>query len=167
MATPAVSNSSPAPRLAATAWTHPTSLAFVILGGLGVIGGGLLSAVIALAPSYHGSWAVAYIVLIVGVAQAVLGVAQASLTGGTVRPRTVAIEVVCWNLGNAGVLAGTLLGIVPLLYVGVVLLVAALAVLLYAIRHGRRGGVLITTRVIVVILLVSMPTGIVIQALTH
>ncbi len=148
-----------------SAWTHPTSRPFTILGTIGVVGGGLLSAVTAANPSYHASWAVAYIVLVVGVAQVTLGVAQTSLTGGTVRRRTVAWEAICWNLGNILVLFGTLTSIPALLYAGMVLLLAALALFAVAIRHGRRGLLFAVTWVVIVMLLVSLPVGAIIQAI--
>ena len=146
------------------AWGHRTSRPFLIIGALGVVGGGLVSAGTAGSPSYHASWAVAYLVLVVGVAQIALGVAQASLTRGTVPGRVVAGEAVSWNLGNALVLLGTLAGTPALLYVGAVLLVVALLLFAVAIRRGRRGVLLAATWALIVILLISMPVGVVIQA---
>ncbi|MGH3200339.1 MAG: hypothetical protein ACRDNT_31475 [Streptosporangiaceae bacterium] len=149
------------------AWTRPAGRPFVLLGGACVIGGGLLSAAMAPAASYHSSWAVAYIVLIAGVAQAALGLGQTALTGGDVPRRVVRAELAGWNLGNAAVVAGTLLEVAPVLYTGCALLVAALMLVLYAIRHAQPGRVLVATRVIVALLLISMPIGIVLQALDH
>jgi hypothetical protein len=156
-----------APVMYPAAWAHSAARPFVLLGGACVIGGGLVSAAAAPSASYHSSWAVAYIVLIAGVAQAALGLGQSTLAGGTVAGRTVLAELLAWNLGNAAVVAGTLLDLAPLLYLGCALLIAALALVLYAIRHAPPGRVLLTTRVIVAVLLVSMPIGIVLQALTH
>lgn len=152
---------------APSAWTNARSRAFVILGTIGIVGGGLMSAAIAPSASYHGSWAVAYIVLVLGVAQAALGVAQTSVTDGTVGRATIAAQVVAWNLGGIATLAGTLMGAAPILYIGAALQVVALVLLLVATRRGRRGATLITMRVISVLLLVSTPVGIVLQALTH
>ncbi|MEO6885873.1 MAG: hypothetical protein ABI232_06245 [Jatrophihabitantaceae bacterium] len=152
---------------------HPGVLArssagpFVVVGGAFVIAGGLLSAAMARAASYHSSWAVAYIVLVAGVAQAVLGLAQAGLTDGDVPRRISGAELFGWNLGNLAVVAGTLLDVKPLLYAGAALLVATLVLVLYAIRHARPGWPLLTTRIIVALLLVSMPIGIVLQAVGH
>lgn len=148
------------------AWGHRTSRPFMVIGGLGIVGGGLVSAVTAGSPSYHASWAVAYIVLVVGAAQVALGVAQASLTRGTVPDRVVVGEALCWNLGNALVLIGTLIDVPALLYAGVVLLVAALVLFGAAIRHGRHGVLLAVTWAVIVVLLVSMPVGVIIQAVT-
>lgn len=149
-----------------SAWTDPTSRPFTILGTMGVVGGGLLSAITAVNPSYHASWAVAYLVLVMGVAQITLGVAQASLTGGTVRSRIIVWETICWNLGNASVLIGTLANVAALLYAGIILLVAALVLFAAAIRHCRHGFLFAITWVLIVILVVSMPVGAIIQAVT-
>jgi hypothetical protein len=140
---------------------------FVLLGGACVIGGGLASAAAAPTASYHSSWAVAYVVLIAGVAQAALGLGQSTLAGAEVGRRTVLTELLAWNLGNAAVVVGTLLDVTPVLYLGCALLIAALVIVLYTIRHAPPGRALLTTRIVVVILLVSMPIGIVLQALTH
>jgi hypothetical protein len=149
-----------------SAWAQPTSRPFLVLGALGVVGGGLLSAMTAAAPSYHASWAVAYIVLVVGVAQIMLGVAQASLTGGLIRSRIIVGEAICWNLGNAVVLTGTLTSVPTLLYAGIILLLVALVLFAAAIRHGRRGILFTATWVVIIILLISMPVGAIIQAVT-
>lgn len=156
-----------APVIRPAPWTRPVAAPFVVLGAACVVGGGLVSAAMAPSASYHSSWAVAYIVLIAGVAQAALGLGQASLTGGDVPRRVVRAELAGWNLGNAAVVAGTLLDVTAVLYLGCALLLAALVLVLYAIRHAPPGRVLLTTRVIVAVLLVSMPTGIVLQSLTH
>lgn len=149
-----------------SAWMHPTSWPFTVIGALGVIGGGLLSAITAAHPSYHASWAVAYVVLVIGVAQLTLGVAQASLTGGTVRGRVVAWQAVCWNLGNALVLIGTLTAVPVVLYAGTLLFLAALALFAVVIRTGRRGLLFAVAWALLVLLAISAPVGAIIQAIT-
>lgn len=146
--------------------SRPRSAAapFVAAGAAWVIGGGLVSAAMAPAASYHSSWAVAYIVLVAGVAQAALGLGQAALAGRDLGARTRRTQLVAWNLGNAAVLAGTLLDVAPVLYVGCALLVGTLVLVLHGVRHAAPGRLLLTVRVIVVVLLVSMPVGIVLQA---
>lgn len=139
----------------------------MLLGVACVIGGGLVSAAAAPAPSYHSSWAVAYIVLVAGAAQVALGLGQSALTEGNVADRTVRAELLGWNLGNAAVVAGTLLDVTPVLYAGCALLVAVLVLVLYAIRHAKPARMLVATRVIVILLLISMPVGIVLEAVKH
>ena len=68
-----------------------------------------MAAVTAHNPTQHGTWAVAYLVLVGGVAQIAVGVGQALHTTTRVSPRVVAAEFTAFNLGNAGVLLGTLL----------------------------------------------------------
>lgn len=138
---------------------------FVVAGVVCVIGGGLLSAATAPVASYHSSWAVAYVVLVAGVAQVVLGLAQGALAPDGIPVRVWQAEFGAWNLGNAAVVAGTVLDVPPLLYAGCVLLVTTLALVLTAIRRARPGRLLTTTRLIVVLLLVSMPVGVALQAL--
>lgn len=145
---------------------RPAERPFVLLGGACIVAGGLVSAAAAPTASYLSSWAVAYLVLVAGAAQVVLGLGQARLTGDLSR-RVLQGELLAWNLGNAAVLAGTLLGVAPALYAGCALLVAALVLVLLAIRHARNGWLLTTTRIVVVLLLVSIPVGIVLQAARH
>ncbi|TAM87041.1 MAG: hypothetical protein EPN43_09760, partial [Jatrophihabitans sp.] len=136
---------------------NPAAAPFVALGLACVIGGGLVSAALATDASYHSSWAVAYVVLVAGVAQAALGAGQAILSGGEVAARTRAAELVAWNVGNAAVIIGTLFDVKALLYLGAVLLVATLATVLHAVRQAAPGRLLMGFRVVVVLLLVSIP----------
>jgi len=72
-----------------------------------------------------------------GVAQAGLGLGQAMFATRGTSSRLIAAEVAGWNLGNAAVLAGTLLDLTVLVDVGGVLLVVTLGLL----ARGLRGGV--------------------------
>jgi hypothetical protein len=139
---------------------------FAVLGSICVVAGGLVAAATAPAPSEHGSWAAAYLVLVAGVAQIALGAGQALLAPRTPTPRLVAAQFVTWNAGNAAVLAGTLAGIVPLVDAGGAGLVAALALLVHGVRgageRGAGGGwALRGFRLLVAVLLVSIPIGLV------
>lgn len=140
---------------------------FVVIGLVLVVVGGLVSAAAAPSASYHSSWAVAYVVLVAGVAQGLLGLGQAVLTEGATPFRVRGAELTCWNLGNALVIVGTLLDLPAVLYLGCVPLVATLVLVLWSTAHVRSTWLLWATRVVVVVLLVSIPTGIVIQAATH
>lgn len=153
--------------LAHSAWTHPRARAFTVLGTVAVVGGSILSAAIAPTPSYHGSWAVAYIVLVAGVAQIVLGVGQTSVTDGHVGAGRVAWQAALFDAGVAATVTATILDIPVLLYAAAVAQVVAVILFLAATRGGRRGLTLITLRVVAIVLLVGTPTGVVIQALTH
>ena len=61
------------------------------------------------APSEHGSWAAAYLMLVCGVAQLDLGIRQALLAPGTPSLRVIAVGP-DGTPGNAAILAGTLPG---------------------------------------------------------
>ncbi|MGH3423484.1 MAG: hypothetical protein ACRDO8_02070, partial [Nocardioidaceae bacterium] len=76
-------------------------------------------------------------------------------------PRLVAADFALWNAGNAAVVAGTLVDAVRLVDVGGGLLVLALALIVGAVRGGSPRGrrQLYAFRLLVVVLLVSIPVG--------
>lgn len=139
------------------------ALPFVLLGSVCVIAGGLVAAITATAPSELASWAAAYLVLVAGVAQVALGAGQAVLAVDTPSGRAVTLRFAGWNVGNALVLAGTLVGLTLAVDVGGVIVVLTLALLIYGIRGAstrpawQRG----VFRALIVVLLVSVPVGLV------
>jgi hypothetical protein len=139
------------------------ALPFVVLGTVGALAGGLVSAAAALAPSRDAAWAAAYLMLVGGLAQTGLGLGRALLARGTpVGTRTVA-ELVSWNVGDVAVLAGGLLGSTALAGAGGLLLVAALALLAWEARGvaGRPRWPLHAFRGLVALLVVSIAAGLV------
>lgn len=154
----------PAPRL--TGRRHEL-LPFIALGVTCVIVGGLVAAASASAPTEHATWAAAYLVLVGGVAQVGFALGHALLVTRTPVPM-VAAQAAGWNLGNAAVLTGTLLGVSALVDLGGVLLIATLILLAHGLRPaGVRpaGGIyrwcLHCYRLLVLILLISIPVGLV------
>lgn len=147
------------------------ALPFAVAGTACTVAGGLVAAVTATAPSERGAWAAAYLVLVAGVAQVALGAGQAWLAPSPPAPRLVAAQFTGWNSGNAAVLAGTLLSATPLVDIGGAVLVVALALLVHGTRGARAGGAgalaarrrwsLHAFRLLVVVLLVSVPIGLV------
>lgn len=137
---------------------------FAVVGSISIVSGGVVSAATAASPSYSASWVVAYLVLVAGVAQLVLGIGQAQLAAKQPSRRVIAAEVIAFNLANVAVIAGTLLGIPVLVYIGAALLVIALAVFVWAVRGGltHNTSLLYGFRAMVVILIVSTPIGLVI-----
>ena len=95
------------PAMLPTQWRF--SGPFFATGALAIIGGGIASAIAAQDPSYLASWAVAYLVLVVGVAQIALGAGLAEFGQGNPAIHSLRSIFALFNLGNAGVLAGTLL----------------------------------------------------------
>src|SRR5699024_4635774 len=69
---------------------------------------GFTAAAIAHAPTRLLVWMVAYLVLVAGVAQGVLGLGQALLPVRLPSRRWRVAEWILFNLGNVGVIAGTL-----------------------------------------------------------
>ncbi len=134
---------------------------FAVLGLACVVAGGLLAAAVARTPSEHAVWASAYLVLVGGVAQVAIGAAQTWLAAD--RPGVLGAELAGWNLGNAAVIAGTVAGVSAVTDVGGALLVAALALLLAGTRRGRGGWWLRGYRTLLVVVLVSIPVGLVIE----
>lgn len=132
------------------------------IGAVAVIAGGLVAAATAPSPSEHGSWAAAYLVLVGGVAQIGLAAGQAALSARPVPGRVIRLEAVSWNVANALVIAGTLTGSNAVVYAGGALLVIALAMFGQGVREStNRYWLLYAFRALVVLLLVSIPTGLV------
>lgn len=142
------------------------SMPMASVGAAAVVAGGILAAATASASSQPAVWATAYLVLVVGAVQIALAIGF-----GLLVPRPVAAGLRAWafglfNLGNAAVLAGTLLdgvvrGSVWLVDLGGGLLAIAMALLLYAARGARRGWLLRGYIAVVAVILVSMPIGLV------
>lgn len=142
-------------------------LPFAIVGAASIVAGGLVAAATASAPTEHGTWAAAYLVLVAGVAQICLGVGQALLAPSAPSRRIVAVELAAWNAGNIGVIAGTLLGRVPLVDAGGALLVLSLLFLSNQARGQgrRRSRVVLAYWLLVALVLVSVPIGLVLARL--
>lgn len=110
------------------------------MGGVAVISGGLVAAAVAHDPVPHLVWMSAYLVLIAGVAQSVFGAGQAWLSGNVPKTGLVAGEWIVFNLGNAGVIAGTLCGWFRMVLGGTLLFAAGILLFLVGTRGGSRGG---------------------------
>lgn len=155
----------------ATTWVQTlttrrqTVLPFAAIGTLAIIAGGLLAAIVAPEPTEHAVWAVAYLVLVAGVAQIALGAGQSLLTERPPSPRLLAVELFTWNVGNAAVIAGTVSDTAAVTDAGGLLLVIALALLLGATRGARPGWVRPTYRLVVLIVLISIPIGLILAHL--
>ncbi len=133
---------------------------FVVSGALSVIVGGLLAAAIAApAPTRHGVWAVAYLVLVLGVGQIVLGVGQALLASVPPPVSRAVLTAAAFNGANVAVVVGVVTDRLVVFDAGAVLLAAVLAMFLYEVRHGARCWPLYAYRLFVAALLVSIPIG--------
>lgn len=140
---------------------------FVIIGSGFVVLGGLVAAITAPASLAHGSWAAAYLVLVTGVAQIGLGVGQALLGQRIPTAKLVLAELVGWTAGSAAVIAGTLVTKPWLVSAGGAVLVVTLGLLAYGARGSgsQVGRLLWLYRGLLLVLLVSIPVGLVLSAI--
>lgn len=140
------------------------AIPFSVVAALAIIGGGLVAAAIAYAPTQHTVWMVAYLVLVVGVAQFALGIGQALLAAGKPPVGLLASQCSIFNIGNAGVIAGTMLNLFPLVVAGGLLLVLALALFLYGVHNARGHSALYAYKAILVLICMSAIAGIFLAA---
>jgi len=132
---------------------------FAWLGVAAIIAGGLVAAAVAHRPVQQLVWMSAYLVLIVGVAQIVFGAGQAWLSDHVPSPGWVAVEWLVLNLGNAGVIAGTLGGSFGLVAAGTVLFALGIALFLSGTRGAGRAGWLLGYRILLGLVFLSSLVG--------
>jgi hypothetical protein len=130
------------------------------------IAGGLVAAATARVASEKTSWAAAYLVLVGGVATLGLALGRGFLSPARASGRSLGVELLSWVAGNALVFVGTLVDLTWLVDVGGALLVAALALIVVGVRRGPGPGwVRGAFTGLVVLLLVSIPVGLVLARL--
>ncbi|WP_165310864.1 hypothetical protein [Microbacterium protaetiae] len=141
------------------------ALPFFVAALVFVVAGGLLAAATAYSTTEKTAWATAYMVLVGGVAQGVVGAAMGWLAQRARMPLTWAAFAL-FNLGSIGVLAGQLSGLLALTFTGGALLVIALILIIIATRRGAPAHPVLVWafRVVAVVLAVSIPTGLVLAA---
>ena len=132
---------------------------------LGIIGGGLIAGFLAHTPSRSAMWLVAYLVLVVGTAQAALAAGQAWLAPSAPTAGWLASEWLLFNAANVLVIAGVLRGHGAWVNVGALLLAAALALFLRGVRGGAGGWLAGAYRGLVVLLGCSALIGVGLMAL--
>lgn len=142
---------------------------FLIVAGLAILAGGLLAAVTGPLELEHGSWAAAYLVLVVGVVQAAFGTAQAALLADPPGPGArTSFELVAWNLGSLVVIAGTFVETPWLVGTGSALLLVALVVFMTAAtRTGRYPRLTLLYRTLAGLMALSVAVGTLLSALRH
>lgn len=138
----------------------PATRYFAATAVLAIVLGGLLAAATAHAPTRHLNWLAGYLVLVVGVAQYVLGAAGSHLVA---RPRARGAVRWHWailNLGHAGVIAGTLVPSFALVAAGTVVYIVGTGWFgLVTLSASRRDMRILAYRVLVVALLVTAVVG--------
>lgn len=153
------------PRPAATGLTvhvrTPSGIAFFIVGAASIILGGLAAAVTSPFGWDHGSWAAAYLVLVTGAAQMGLGIGQEHFAEGAVSGRVSAAELIGLNIGSVGVIGGTLAAAPWIVDIGGLLVLLALVLMLVAVRGTPMRPAVVVYRLVIVLLVVSIPIGLV------
>ena len=147
----------------------PQTAPFVTVGALSVVAGGLVAAVSGPSGFENGSWLAAFLVLVGGVAQIVLGGAQALISEEPPSRSLVRAEAITWNLAAVGVVVGTLVALPVVTSMAGMLTVASLALFLSGARRIAPGMRLISFcyRALIVVVLLSTPVGLVLAWLRH
>lgn len=134
---------------------------FFTVGGCCIVAGGLVAAITGPLALTSGSWVAAYLVLVCGVAQCAFGIAQRAFARHPLSAGTFWVELACWNIGSGAVIAGTLVRESIVVDIGGALLVVALVLLMRAVSPSPtpRRALLWIYRVLIIVLLVSIPIG--------
>lgn len=134
---------------------------FALAGATAVVAGGALAAAIAApSPTRHGVWAVAYLVLVLGVGQLVLGAGRAVLSAEPLTPAAATATAAAFNISGAAIVLGVVTDRIVMFDLGAALLFVVLVWLLYGVRRtARRGWTLLAYRLFVAALVVSIPIG--------
>lgn len=134
---------------------------FLALGSVGVVGGGIVAAVTGPTDFERGSWVAAYLVLVVGVAQILLGAGLAWLPTAVAEHTARIALLVGWNLAAAAVVAGTLISAPVLTSIGGVITVASLVGFVVAVARSRPefSGWTLLYRALALFVLLSTPVG--------
>lgn len=112
---------------------------FLVTASTAIVAGGLLAAIMAHASTRPVMWVVAYLVLVVGVAQAVLGIGQALLPVRLPTPNWRIGHWLAFNLGSIGVIIGRLLEARGLVTTGTAVFLLALLGFFLAVRRVGSG----------------------------
>lgn len=141
---------------------------FGLLGLFAIASGGSLMAFTAKRPSRKTAWASAYLVLIVGLMQAGLGAGLYHLAPNAANS-LVLVAFGLFNLGNAGVLVGTIYKsrLAILVNAGAVFIAAAVLIMMQLIKNASPSWQLIVFYALIIIILVSMSIGLVLSRRRH
>lgn len=140
----------------------------LVFGGAAcVLLGGAVAAMTGPLGLDKGSWLAAYLVLVCGVGTRAMGVMQSRSPGASMPAGRGWIQLASWTLGNAAVIAGSLLGVAGIVDVGAALLVVAVVIALIhttqpklvAAPGSTNRLILWVYRCLLLVLLVSVPIG--------
>lgn len=140
------------------------AMPFLLTATFAIVVGGLVAAAIAHAPGQKLVWMVAYLILVGGVAQVILGGGQALLTDRLPSGRTRLAEVFLFNAGNVGVIFGTIWSSLPIVWAGTLLFAAALVMFMLATRVAGRSWLVYAYRLVLLLVGVGAITGLVLAS---
>lgn len=153
-----------APEGAEVLWLSPEAqqrLVFAAAATAMIIAGGFVAAINGAQPFAHGSWLAAYLVLVGGVAQLLLGLGWLALPNATASVRLRRAQFGLWNAGTLAVAGGVLGDLPGLLFAGSAVFAGALVC--FALNSGYSGGVgrgrVLTYRILICLLFVSVVVG--------
>lgn len=156
---------------ASIVWLSPLArerLAFLGVGGVFIVSGGLVAAIDSASPISHGSWLAAYLVLVGGVAQLALGFGCLLLAQSRCSRTLRRVQLWLWNIGTLTVAGGVLSNLFGVVLVGSVVVAAALGS--FARASGPLGGPdrngVIVYRLVIGLLAVSVLVGAVLTPMT-
>ena len=114
--------------------------AFAAVAGMMIVAGGLVAAVNSAAPFAHGSWLAAYLVLVAGVSQLVLGLGRLVLPAPKRSVRLAHAQLGLWNAGTATVAVGVFTDLGAIVLVGSAIALTALGCFARGGGRGRPGA---------------------------
>ena len=132
---------------------------FLVTALLAIIAGGLIAAVTAHAPAHRVVWMVAYLVLVAGVAQMVLGLGQALLPQRLPSAPWRISEWLLFNAGNVGVIVGTLAGLAGLVSLGTALFIVSLILFFFGVARAQGGWPLRVYQILLAIVCIGALVG--------
>jgi hypothetical protein len=138
-----------------------STVRFLASASVLIVAGGAVAAVNSAAPFGHGSWLAAYLVLVGGVSQVVLGAGRLALHAPPLTRGLPPAQLALWNIGSLAVPAGVLGDAPMLVTAGSAALLCALALFAAEARGLRREvrGRAVVYLAIVVALAMSVVIG--------
>lgn len=136
-------------------------LGFAATAAAMIVAGGLVAAINGATPFAHGSWLAAYLVLVGGVAQLLLGFGWLALPAASTSARLRNAQLGLWNAGMLAVAGGVLSELAGLVFAGSAVFAGALVCFLAGSGSVHRAGHrrVLVYRVVVGLLFVSIIVG--------
>lgn len=144
------------------------ALPFLALGSVAIIAGGVVAAVTRPLGFEEGSWLAAYLVLVGGVALIGLGTGQALFSPEPPTSTSTSGQLIAWVASSTAVVVGTLTSTPAVTAIGGAVLLVVLVTFVVSVRGSTSTGVAIWLyRAILLVLVVSIPIGLVLAWQRH